>query len=974
MADEAGDARTLLARREVLKLLGASMALAGVSGCNEPPRGKILPYAANPPELTPGQPVEYASSLVRDGFATGVLVQTREGRPIKVEGNPEHPASLGAAGVFEQAAVLSLYDPDRARAVRHRGQPSSWQAFHQAVSARPGQQRLRFLMPPQSSPLVAALIERIRARHPGAGFAFHAPVDRRPVYEGARRIFGRPLETQCDLGAAEVVLALDADFTAGMPNALRWAREFAAGRRPRGPELRMNRLYALETAPSPTGSLADHRLAVAPSRMPRLAAALLRLIAADAPADALPPALVRALVDAAPASDGSAGEAAWIAAVARDLVRHRGRCAVLVGPQQSATTHALAHLVNLALGNVGRTLRLSEPALIAPLGPGAAELCADMRAGRVDTLVIVDCNPVYSTPAALDFASALERVPTRVHLGLYADESAQRCHWQLPAAHPFESWGDARAYDGTASLVQPLIRPLYDGRSSIELLAAFAGEQAPDGHELVRGFWRQRLAADASSPASSDSIWHWERHLQRGFVADTQAASAAPTLAADAGSHALAALASATRAGADAAADTLELSLPPSPTVHDGRYSNNGWLLELPQPLTKLTWENAALLAPKTAARLGLRSGEMVRLTRGERALEVPALVVPGHADGAVTLHLGWGRQGAESLARGRGVSGYLLQATPAGAESGDAAGAPVLRVALRATGSERTLAITQHERSQHGRELALQLTRAQLAERPDFAAAHRGPQPTLLPAQERTGNQWAMTIDTTMCTGCSACMVACQAENNVPTVGPENVARGRQMHWIDIDTYFAGPSDNPETVHQPMLCQHCEHAPCEYACPVYATTHSPDGLNEMTYNRCIGTRFCSNNCPYKVRRFNWFEFQNRDSTLDLQHNPDVTVRERGVMEKCSYCVQRIRRAEIAAGMRDAELAPGAVRTACQQACPTAAIQFASLHHEDSEAVRWRQDARAYASLHELGARPRTMYLARVRNPNPEMD
>jgi Fe-S-cluster-containing dehydrogenase component len=990
---QAGEA-ALLNRRELLELLGASMALAGVGGCNEPPAGKILPYVQQPPEATPGLPVEYATSMVRDGLAIGLLVHSREGRPVKIEGNPDHPASLGSTGVLEQAAVLSLYDPDRARSPLGRGLPRSWADFFAAMTGQGDQgglRGLRFLLPPQSSPLVAELMARIQARHPGAGFTFYEPVDRRQVYEGARRAFGRPLEAQYDFRRADVVLSLDADFMASMPNSVRWSRDVAARRRLSGPAAETSRLYAVETSFTPTGSIADHRLAIRPGLVPQVAAGVLAgLLHEGLRPPGMPEALAGALASAADRAAGPIGRGPyprWVAAVARDLARNAGRGIVLAGPRQPADAHVLVHLINAALGNLGRTVVLTEPAVLDPLGTSLAGLVSEVRAGVVETLVMLEVNPVYTAPPELGFADALRKVPRAVHLSLHHDETSPHCAWFLPAAHFLESWGDARSYDGTISLIQPLLRPLWGGRSTIEVLAAYAGAPDVDGHTLMQDFWLPRL------PAAPSPQWHWERHLQRGLIDGSQlppVPEGALALAWPEAARALDAVAASTTAAAASApattlaATALELAFEPSPTVHDGRFANNPWLLELPQPLTRLTWDNAALVSPATAARLGVRTGDVVALARDTRRVHAPILVLPGHADDAVTLHLGWGRRGSESLARDRGVNAYELRTAEA---LGFAPG-----VIATPTGATYALALAQEHTRQHGREVALSATLSEYRAHPDFTAAHRGPQPSLLPEQAREGNQWAMTIDTMICTGCSACVIACQAENNIPVVGKAGVAASRLMHWLDIDTYFDASSDaggagaggdaltSPgtppgavEVVHQPMLCQHCEHAPCEYVCPVYATSHSPDGLNEMTYNRCIGTRFCSNNCPYKVRRFNWFEYQDGRGPRDLQHNPDVTVRARGVIEKCTYCVQRIRRAELQVRMQDGQLPPGAVTTACQQACPTGAIQFASLHHQDTPVVRWRHEARAYAVLHELGTRPRTMYLAKIRNPNPEL-
>lgn len=947
----ATDEAAVLDRRDLMKLIASSMALAGLGGCSEPPLPQILPYVRQPPEITPGMPLQYASSLVLDGLATGVLVTSREGRPIKIEGNPEHPSSLGAAGVLEQAAVLSLYDPDRARAVLERGLPRSWDAFYELVAGRERLTGLRVLLPPQSSPLMAALIDRVQGRHPDARFTFYTPLDRRPVYEGAQLAFGRPLEPQYDFRDARVVLSLDADFTAAMPGSLRWARDLATRRRLSSPRDDMSRLYVLETALSPTGSIADHRLAVRAGEVLRVAAAALAALVAEG---AQPPGMPAAMAAALPGALEATPHAPWIQAVARDLARNRGQSLVLAGPRQPAETHALAHLLNAALGNLGRTVTFTEPVLLEPLGPGLADLVSEIRAGQVETLAILECNPVYTAPPDLGFDEALGQVPTTVHLAPYRDETSALCQWFLPAAHALESWGDARAHDGTVSFLQPLIRTLWGGRSPAEVLTMFAGERNADAHAMLRDFWLQRL------PAVPSPRWHWERNLQRGLLAGSDFPAVPVELAWAGAARALRdALAAPAPAG-------MELAFEASHAVHDGRFTNNVWLLELPQPLTGLSWDNAALMSPATAARLGVDTEDVVVLARAGQQVRAPVLVQVGHADEAVTLALGWGRRGTEAAARNRGVNAYLLRTADAPGFGSD--------LTVEPTGESYVLARTQEHWQLHGRPLALQRTLDAYRAEPDFTAPLRGPLPTLLSPQERGGMQWAMTIDTTICTGCSSCMIACQAENNVPVVGKQGVARSREMYWLRIDTYFSGPPDAPEVVNQPMMCQHCEHAPCEYVCPVYATTHSPDGLNEMTYNRCIGTRFCSNNCPYKVRRFNWFEYNADDGVLKLQHNPDVTVRERGVIEKCTYCVQRIRRSEIQARIERRELGPGDVVTACQQACPTGAIQFGSLSHEQSAMVRWRRQPRSYAVLHQLGTRPRTMYLAKITNPNPEMD
>jgi len=943
--------RVEIRRRDALKLLGAGIALAK-AGCMQAPGEEVLPYAHKMPELSPGAPLWYATSIVLDGYATGVVVESHEGRPTKIEGNPAHPASLGGTSAIQQASILDLYDPDRARVVELAGMPSSWARLAEQLGALPPGP-LWLVLPPQSSPLVAGLIARIREGHPGTRVVYHAPLGRGAAYRGAVHAFGAPLEVQLDLTRADVVVALDADLLGAMHGAVRWARDFAARRHLDAPTDTPVRLYAIEPMVTPTGSLADHRLA-APARdvLPVATALLSELGRRGRPVPPLPP--VAASVGLPPE------RLRWVRAVADDLIAHAGRSAVVVGDRQPAACHALGHWINAAVGALGATVRLTAAALDEPLGDATlADLAAAARAGQIGTAAVLDCNPVYASPPALAIEAALRAVPLTVHATPQVDETSRACQWTAPLAHYLEAWGDARALDGTVSFVQPLIRPLYGSPSTVEILAALAGLRGKTGRALLREPWRPRLAA--AGPAFDQAFERaWTAALGDGFLAGTAAPAlpATPTAALPA-----ALVAELDRVLAPPADDRLELALAGSPAVHDGRFADNAWLQELPQPMTSLTWSNALLVSPRLADRLDLADGTVVRIRSGDRTLLAPALRVPGHADGSVTLELGYGRRAPDQpIADGVGVDGFALL----GAD-----GALIVpAVDLAATGQRRRLARTQLELDDHGRDLALAARLDDYRRDPDFTREHRGPLPSLLPVPERTGLQWAMTIDTTICTGCSACVIACQAENNVPVVGADGVRRGRAMHWLRIDRYVA----RERVVHQPMLCQHCEMAPCEYVCPVYATSHSPDGLNEMTYNRCVGTRFCSNNCPYKVRRFNWFHYNRPETTAALQHNPDVTVRDRGVMEKCTYCVQRIRGAEIQARMERRDVRPGEVVTACQQACPTGAIQFGALGHADTPMVKWRQQPRAYAVLHDLGTRPRTMYLAAIRNPNPALD
>jgi molybdopterin-containing oxidoreductase family iron-sulfur binding subunit len=709
---------------------------------------------------------------------------------------------------------------------------------------------------------------------------------------------------------------------------------------------------------TPTGSAADHRLALPGSAIPKVAGAILREVlrqAGDAAAGRLPPAFIEAL----PNAEDTPGEP-LVRAAARDLWQARGAALVIAGDGSPLPVQLLAHALNAVLGSWGEAAWFVEPALLTG-GSSLAALSDALDARAVDSVLLLDSNPVYWAPSGLELERRLRSAPDSFHLTASDNETARACRWVMPLSHYLESWGDARAQDGTASFVQPLIEPLHPSRSIVEVLAACAGQPDPRGHALLVERYRTVFGA------SFEGVF--EETLRAGLLAG----SAAPRLTPRADfERAIEPL----RPAPGRARGTLELNFETSPTLYDGRFANNAWLLELPHPITKQTWGNAAVLGTELAAELGIETGRVLELDVDGKRLAAPALILPGHAPGAVTLALGFGQAGANSVGAGVGVNAYLLRS----AEEAYASGLHVV-VSER----QQPLAITQDHARSGGRPLAPIATLAEYREHPQLTAALRGPQPTLLPLHVShqagrgqgpapAGPQWAMTIDTSICTGCSACVIACQAENNVPVVGERDVRRGREMHWLRIDRYFEGPSEAPRVVHQPMLCQHCEAAPCEYVCPVNATVHSPDGLNEMVYNRCIGTRFCSNNCPYKVRRFNWFDFNRERSPAELAHNPDVTVRERGVMEKCTYCVQRIRRAEMQARIEKREIAPGEVVTACQQACPTEAIQFGSLGHAGTKMVEWRNEGRAYAALHDLGTRPRTQYLAKIQNPNPELE
>ena len=969
-------------RREFIKLLGASLAMAGMAGCTRAPREKIVPYTTQPPEVTPGIPNHYATTMTVDGYGIGLIVESHEGRPTKIEGNPHHPASLGATSAIEQAAVLELYDPSRARALHQRGQQRGWRAFFDTFGAETSQRAyagrgqgegLHVLAEPTTSPLAIDMIERLRRRYPRVQVHFHSAIARNEAWEGSRLVCGRVLEAHHDLRKASVVVALDADFLSTGPFAVRDARHAGERRTVRAATDEMSRLYVVESALSVTGGYADHRLRLRRSDVRAVTAGLLAEVLRARGKGGEGGAIVASLERLRHRGPHEK----WIAAVARDLVAHAGESVVLTSNAQPREVHAMVHMLNAALGNLGKTTWFTDSAVYEAGAPShdLAPLLDALDRKEVDTLLVLDGNPCYTTAGDLELPRRMRLARERIYLGLYENETAAEATWFVPAAHWLEQWGVTRAYDGTTSIVQPLLEPLHGGRTPAEVLAAFTGERTPDAHSLVRELFR----AAGSFP---DFETAWETALQRGTVEGT----ALPIVDVTPDAAALASVLDALQPPADG----LELGFALDPKVRDGRFTNNAWLLELPDPITKLTWENALALSPKTAARLGVEQEDVVELTLRGRSVTAPIVVVPGHAEESATLTFGYGRTGAEVLARGLGVDAFALQSSAAPRFD--------LGLGVRKVGRRQKLARTQEHWSMEGRDIVRHATLAEYRKEPRFARAEDDEKPKTplykLPLAPDSpspaaalGNhkdQWAMSIDLNLCNGCSACVVACQAENNTPIVGKQGVIQSREMHWLRIDRYFEDEDgDDPQMVVQPMLCQHCEKAPCEYVCPVNATVHSPDGINEQVYNRCVGTRFCSNNCPYKVRRFNWFDYHedaNRGGTPQVRElrkmvlNPDVTVRARGVMEKCSFCVQRVRENEIKHRIDGAPSKEGDLQTACQQACPTTAIVFGSLTWKDAEVSRRRENERAYGVLSELGTEPRVQYLARLRNVNPELD
>ena len=977
--DPAREANSV-SRRDVLKFMAASAALGGLAACTKLPTEKIVPYAQQPPEeFIPGKPLFYATAMPLGGVATGLLVESHMGRPTKVEGNPDHPASLGAADIFAQASVLTLYDPDRSKVVTYNGRIGSWSAFLLAMDKAREEQGLtkgaglRILTETVGSPTLADQLKALLTQFPSAKWHQYEPAGRDAAREGARLAFGQYVNTVYRFDRADVVLALDSDFLCYGPGSLRYARDFAEKRRMPDHQSLMNRLYVVESTPSNTGAIADHRLPLRAGEVESFAQAVAKALGVRSGMARHTP-LPKVAADCIPA-------------LVRDLQKHLGSSIVLAGDQQPPLVHALAHAMNWVLGNTGKTVIYTDPMEANPVSQmqSLRELVADMESGQVNMLVIIGGNPVFTAPADLQFAENLLKVQLRIHFGLYEDETAELCHWHIPEAHYLESWGDARAYDGTVSIVQPLIAPLYDGKSAHELLSVLLGQPGRNGHDIVQDYWK-------SQEPGADFQTFWETSLEKGILAGTALPPKQVSLESGFGIRDL-------ELGKEPAVligglartpnpesrtpGSLEIVFRPDPTIWDGRFANNGWLQELPKPLTKLTWDNAALVSPGTAQHRGLNNQDVVELRYEGRAVRAPVWIMPGHADDSITVHLGYGRKRVGSIGAAIGFDACSIRTSQR----------PWFGFGLEIakTGNRYELVETQNHhivsadrrkaeeesKAAFNRELVRVATLEEYRRNPDFAKdpeEETSKAPSLYPNYPYEGYAWGMAIDLNSCIGCNACVVACQAENNISVVGKTEVAAGREMHWIRVDTYYKGSLDNPETYNEVVLCMHCENAPCELVCPVAATVHSPEGLNEMVYNRCVGTRYCSNNCPYKVRRFN-FKLYSDWTTPSLYglRNPNVTVRSRGVMEKCTYCVQRINAAKIEAEEQDRQVRDGEFQTACQQSCPTQAIVFGNLNDPNSRVSRLKGQSRNYSLLAELNTRPRTTYLARLRNPNPEI-
>jgi len=956
----ASELKDPVSRRKFLSLMGASMALAGLTSCRRPVE-KIIPYVIKPEEIVPGKPQYYASNMPFGTESFGLLVESHEGRPTKIEGNQNHPATGGSSNVFMQAEMLNLYDPDRSQVVLKNGRESNWNSYRFAWKKESEKfiensgEGLAILSESFASPTLKRLSKAFKQKFPKARWVAYDSVSDENIFNGIKAAVGRTAQPSYDLKAANVIVSLDADFLQMESNDIQHARDFASRRRVRSEKDSMNRLYVVEGVYSLTGGMADHRLRIQSGQIGMFTAALAAELGAGG------------LNINAPKVN-TAFDKEWIKALAADLMNNQGRSLVMAGRRQPAQVHTLAALINDVLGNTGKTVSYqNNQDLLGSDLKAFTVLSKDMSRGKVEALIILGGNPVYQAPADLKFSEALKQVAYTVHLSSHIDETSRNTLWHIPRAHFLESWGDVSGHGG-AGVIQPLIAPLFDGKSSIDVLADLLSEEEAWAYGAIQDTWKAILKG-------SDFDKAWRRVVHDGFTATRREAQVKFNR-----SRAQGVVNMSNFDAPQASATNLEVVFTASFRNLDGRYANNGWMQELPDPITKITWDNVALIGTNTARTLKVKNEQRLKIHQGQTELALPVWVLPGLADNTIVLELGYGRD-IGRVSRGVGVDVNVFRTSSA------------MHIATGFTAArtlgEHRIACVQDNHGMDEEKLAADAIQKRLPtiirestlsdyqEDPAFAMALAEKEELKSMWVEHdysSGNQWGMAIDLNTCTGCSACTIACQSENNIPVIGKEEVSKGRDMSWIRLDRYFSGDVEDPEMLFQPIACQHCEMAPCEQVCPVAATTHSEEGLNEMAYNRCIGTRYCSNNCPYKVRRFNFFNLtKDTPEIVQMAMNPDVTIRFRGVMEKCTYCVQRINVAKIEVKNKGRELEDGDIVVACQQACPTDAIVFGNINDPQSEVALVKAQNRDYALLGELNLQPRTSYGARLRNPNPTL-
>lgn len=929
-----------LTRRNFMKIMSASVALAGLASCRMP-KETIVPFVKSPENVVPGKPKFFATTMSFADQSYGLLVESHEGRPTKIEGNEMHSSSLGASHPWAMASVLSLYDPDRSKNPTLKGAPATWKEFEAAwidlakkYSAQKGT-GLAIVSQNISSPSEKRLADHFRSQYPNASWVTYEPISQENEIEGLRKATGKAARANYNLDNANIVVAIDSDFLTTEPNSVRYTKDFSKKRKIETPTAEMNRLYAVESGPTSTGAMADHRLPLASSRIPHFLVSLYIALQKQGMNLAQLPSALSKL------SLGNEYDK-WITALAKDLRKNAGKSALIAGSHQTALVHALVYRLNSELGNVGSVVSLYPVGKYSSNTSELKTLVSEAKMKNISALVILGGNPAFNAPSDIDFTNFIKGIEHTIHASDYADETSALCNWHLPLSHYLESWSDFETSSGTTGIVQPLIRPLYESRSMVEILTVLDGQALRSGYDVVNETWKGQ---------------EWKQMLHDGVAKKSSFEKLSG------GSASLDGF-----AVTDASTDQIEVTFVASPSVFDGRFANNGWLQELPQPISKVTWDNPALISPALAKQFGLKNGDWIELKNNDRSLKIPVWMVPGQAKNSITLHVGYGRaQG--TIAKDKGFNTYALRTSQnMGVESG---------FILSVLGKHTKIASTQDHNSMEGRPIIREATKEEFEHEPKIIKemVEHPPLNSLWKDHEYTeGYQWGMVIDLTSCTGCNACVTSCQSENNIPIVGKEQVLNGREMHWIRIDRYFNGNEDDPMIVHQPMACVHCENAPCEQVCPVNATVHDKEGLNTMVYNRCIGTRYCSNNCPYKVRRFNFFNYTTETPLVtQMVNNPDVTVRFRGVMEKCTYCVQRINQSRLTAKLQERQIRDGEIKTACQQACPADAITFGNINDPNSRVSKLKKLDQNYAVLEELNVRPRTTFLAKIRNPNPEL-
>jgi molybdopterin-containing oxidoreductase family iron-sulfur binding subunit len=920
-------------RRQFLKLMGASLLLAGLSACDESKSGQAMPYVTQPDDIIPGVPRYYATGVVFDGYVQPVVATTYTGRPTKLDGNPDHPVTRGASDAFMQSALFELYDPERSKTPLQDGSPSTWNAFAGVLAGlrarwveRQGE-GLWILSGPTSSPTLIRQLGELAKQFPKMRWSQFAPVGAAREAEAMALCFGRALTPHFAIDKCDVMVSLGHDLLGPGPHQVARASAWARQRGEVAPGSGRSRLHVAESLPSLTGTVASTRLASDSDRIGALAQAI----------------AVEFEIKGFARPDLEAGERKWLDQALRELRGSSGRSLLMIGSQFDPHLQAIAPSVNERLNNVNATVWYSDPIISAgrdaqPL----ADLVTEIENGAVDTLIVLDCNPAYAGPAALKLADHISRVPHRIHAGLHPDETAQLCQWHLPLSHTLEIWSDGRAVDGSASIVQPVLAPLYASRSIHQLADLLLGMSDPPADTAVRATWQATFGSEFDT--------RWTRALNDGFIADT-------------GAKPLMATATPPSPILESPTDTgLKVVFGADPCIWDGRYANIAWLQELPKPLTKIVWDNVIEISPAIAAEYKLSNGDIAEVEIEGRRVRGAVWIVPGQAARTIALSFGYGRRAGGDIALGNGYDAYSVRPSE---------NAWFARGTIERIGGDYPIATTQAHHRIDGFDLVREVTGKDPRTPPPTDQSTFYPDWNGVQANGAAPEHaWGMVIDLDLCIGCNACVSACNVENNVLVVGKDQAARGREMLWLRIDRYYTGEVESPRTYFQPVPCMHCEKAPCEMGCPVHATAHSPEGVNQMVYNRCIGTRTCSSYCPYKVRRFNWSDYRHFAEAEQAVKNPDVTVRSRGVMEKCTYCTQRIQAAHVAADKENRALHRDEVITACQQACPTKAIVFGDLKDSGSAVAQRRRSGRHYVLLEELGTRPRTTYLARWNDSN----